>query len=147
MQEPLNFPSGIQELVQWKEERGQLYLWDIPRAKWLVHTPEEWVRQHCAAFLVALGYSKNWMSSEAGLTAVFRKKRTDLVVYQDAKPHLLVECKAPSVKLSMATFEQAQTYNQELGASFIWLTNGRQHIYWDVVKKCQMNALPLPTVP
>lgn len=142
--EALNFPPGIQGQLKLKEDDGQTFIWDVARAKWLVLTPEEWVRQHCAAYLIALGYSKSWISTEAGLTTGFRKKRTDLVVYQREKPHLLVECKAPYVKLNGATFEQAQHYNETLKASFIWITNGRQHVYWDVAERRQVSSLPLP---
>ena len=80
---------------------------------------------------------------EAGIQTGFKQKRTDVVANKAGKPIILVECKAPSVKLSQTTFNQAFNYNQSVKAPFLWLTNGMQHLYWDCTNNVQCMSLPL----
>ncbi len=139
----LLFPSKIVSAVELRETSKGMEIWDPIRKKWLVAVPEEWVRQHCIAYLEALGFHKSNMSTEAGVQTGFKHKRTDIVAGKDGKPIILVECKAPSVTLSQVTFNQAFNYNQSIKAPFIWLTNGMQHLYWDCAKNAPCTSLPL----
>lgn len=139
----LLFPSEIASAVELRETTKGMEIWDPIRKKWLIAVPEEWVRQHCIIYLEALGFHKSNMSTEAGVQTGFKQKRTDIVAGKDGKPIILVECKAPSVKLSQATFNQAFNYNQSVKAPYLWLTNGLQHLYWDCTKNAQCAALPL----
>jgi hypothetical protein len=142
MSPELNFPEGISALVRCVEQKDQLKIWGACRKKWLVFTPEEWVRQHCIHYLNALGYPLSLMQTEGGLKTVQRTKRSDLLIYKNKIPFILVECKAPTVRISQQTFNQAFNYNTEIKASFIYLTNGVQHFYWDVKNNAQLSGLP-----
>ena len=138
----LNFPEAISEHIQTRVQEEHRQIWDFVRKKWLVATPEEWVRQHTLAYLQLLGYPASLMAIESGLTTGHKLKRSDALIYKGGKPYILVECKAPHVKLSQATFNQAFNYNTTLRAPFIYLTNGLQHLFWDCSSNAQMAALP-----
>ena len=104
------------------------------RRKHVVLTPEEWVRQHVVHYLINhLGYPRGLLVLERGLRYNQRLKRTDLLAMNAAgQPLLLVECKAPSVKIDAAVARQAATYNQTIGAPLLLLTNGLTHYCWRV---------------
>lgn len=138
----LHFPEALTDQIQLKAEDGQEYIFDAVRKKWLVCTPEEWVRQHAVQYLVALGYSIHHLQVESGLKTGFNSKRSDIIANIDGKPEVLVECKAPEVPLSQKTFNQAFNYNNTIGAPLIWLTNGLQHLYWDCENNKQLEQLP-----
>tara|TARA_B100000900_G_scaffold329839_1_gene290287 strand:- start:7619 stop:8053 length:435 start_codon:yes stop_codon:yes gene_type:complete len=138
----LNFPQALTALIQLKIEDGQELIFDVVRKKWLVCTPEEWVRQHAVQYLVALGYSIHHIQIESGLKTGFNTKRSDIIANSNGKPEVLVECKAPEVALSQKTFNQAFNYNYTIGAPLIWLTNGLQNLYWDCKESKQLEQLP-----
>ncbi|EIM78362.1 hypothetical protein A3SI_03730 [Nitritalea halalkaliphila LW7] len=124
----LNFPSlGI----RYREEEGQYLILDALRKKWLVCTPEEWVRQHMIQALVQLyAYPKALIGVEKGLQFNGLAKRTDILVRdREGAPFLLIECKAPEVALSQATLKQLCTYNAVLHAPFLGITNGHKHLF------------------
>ncbi|PWJ45041.1 type I restriction enzyme HsdR N-terminal domain-containing protein [Sediminitomix flava] len=121
----LNLPHYDYKL-QRKDDK--VWILDQIRKKYLVLTPEEWVRQHFINFLITEGYPKSLIGVEGGLKVNQMQKRSDILVYdRKGKPFLLVECKAPEVKLSNKTFEQAAAYNSVLKAPFLIITNGLQH--------------------
>lgn len=130
---PLNFPEYPLKL---KREGQSIKIFDPIRKKWLILTPEEWVRQHVVAhFIEASGYPATSISTEAGLTVVRQKKRTDVVVYQNGKPALLAECKAPHIKLTQEVVYQALNYDLALAVRYIYLTNGLQHFLFRLTNK------------
>ena len=58
------------------------------------------------------------------------KKRYDIAVFNpDGSLHLIVECKAPKVKISQSTFDQIARYNLSLNASILMVTNGLNHYF------------------
>lgn len=105
-------------------------IFDRQRKKYLILTPEEWVRQHWINFLINhLKFPKGLLVSEKGLKYNNLQKRTDIVAWDtDSSPYLLVECKAPKVKLTQSTVEQACVYHMELKSPYLVITNGIQHI-------------------
>ena len=111
-----------------KEEEGVKYIWDSLRGKWLVLTPEEWVRQHTIAWLVReRGIPELRISQEYPVNINGQHQRADIVVIDEfAKPHILVECKAPDVVLDHEVVMQAIRYNAVVGARYIVLTNGKK---------------------
>ena len=113
-----------------KRDGDKVYILDMLRKKYLLLTPEEWVRQHFVHYLInEQRYPKALMKIEGGLTFNSLSKRSDIVVYsREGSPWMLVECKAPDQKLRQATIEQAATYNHTLRAPFIVITNGMSHI-------------------
>ena len=138
----LHFPEALTDQIQLRTEDGQEYIFDAVRKKWLVCTPEEWVRQHAVQYLIVLGYSIHHLQIESGLKTGFNSKRSDIIANIGGKPEILVECKAPEVKLSQETFNQAFNYNNTIGAPIIWLTNGLQNLYWDCTSGKQLKQLP-----
>ena len=106
------------------------YIFDSLRKKYVVLTPEEWVRQNYIYYLVhEKKYPKGRISVEFFLKVNQRNKRSDIIVFdKEAKPLIVVECKAADVNLTEKVFEQAAIYNLELGASYIILTNGKKSI-------------------
>ena len=127
MQE-LNFPSYSFRL---KASENKTLIFDIVRKKYVVLTPEEWVRQHVIHFLhEEKKYPLSLMAVEKQLKINSRTKRTDLVVYdREGKPEIVVECKAPSVPISQATFDQIARYNLKLESAFLMVTNGIHHYF------------------
>jgi hypothetical protein len=132
----LNFPQYQFEV---KREDDRLLILDKIRKKWVILTPEEWVRQHTIAFLVA---SKKYPAGLVGIEKAVKinnmNKRFDVVCFdQEAKPLLLVECKAPEVEITQETLDQALRYNSQLQVSYLLLTNGITHViaYIDYVQK------------
>lgn len=108
-----------------------MYIFDIIRKKYVVLTPEEWVRQHVVHYLI---YTRSFRQSYINVEKMFKinniVKRYDVVVYNpDGSIYLLVECKKPNIKLSQTVFDQIARYNLQLNAKYLMVTNGLQHIY------------------
>ncbi|XOV68539.1 MAG: type I restriction enzyme HsdR N-terminal domain-containing protein [Fluviicola sp.] len=124
---PLNLPKAP---LQLKRKEGVVYVDCLIRRKSLVLTPEEWVRQHVLHFLMEKKVPKGLIASEVSLKYNERSKRADIVIYgRDQHPKFIVECKAPEVQLTEATFRQIASYNHSLQVEFLMMTNGIQHIY------------------
>ncbi len=122
--------SGFQPYpIRRRVFQGRDQLFDPVRRKFVAHTPEEWVRQHLICYFhIELGYSLATMAVEYSLSIYGLKRRADILVFRRGEPKLLAECKAPSVRLSEAVFDQADTYNTDLGLNWIVLTNGLEHL-------------------
>ena len=112
-----------------KESEGKNVIFDIIRKKYIVLTPEEWVRQHFVHYLIDhLGYSKGLIGVEKGMKYNSLQKRTDIIVYdRNGAPLLLVECKEPNHDLNQKVMEQAMMYNKTLSAPYIVVSNGIEH--------------------
>lgn len=128
----LNFPTYPFQL---KTNEKKTFIFDIIRKKYVVLTPEEWVRQHCIWFLIhEKNYPKSLINVEKQLIINGLKKRTDIIVFNNAAELVfIIECKAPSVTIDQKTFDQIARYNLALNAHFLLLTNGLNHYI------CQMN--------
>lgn len=111
-----------------KQEKG-LYIYDIIRKKYVLLTPEEWVRQHFIHYLIHYkNYSPALIVIEKEIEVYGLKKRFDIVCYDRlGKPYLIVECKAASVPLSQQVFDQVFGYNLALAAPYVAITNGAVH--------------------
>ena len=104
-------------------------IFDALRKKYVVLTPEEWVRQNFLMYLKEeLKYPSGLISVEKGLTFNRLKKRTDIVIHNRmGKPWMIVECKAPGVTLTEAAFYQAAAYHLRLDVMYLVITNGMSH--------------------
>ena len=104
-------------------------VFDAFRKKYVRLTPEEWVRQHFLHFLCdTKHYPKSLIAVEKSLTIHGRPRRFDAVVYNpDGLPVLLLEFKAPEVKLTQAVFDQVAAYNLALHADYLIISNGLSH--------------------
>lgn len=124
----LNFADVFD--FQLKKDKDKFFIYDQVRKSWLLLTPEEWVRQHWICyFLQNKGYATSALITEKKLELNGLTKRIDLLVTEKTLPKILVECKAPHIKLNEKTFEQTARYNSVVGAEKIILTNGLQHIF------------------
>ena len=124
----LNFP---QYSFRAKNNENKPSIFDVVRKKFVRLTPEEWVRQHVVHHLQKdLGYPLSLINVERKIAINGTIKRYDIVVYQpDGGIHLMVECKAPQIKISQQTFDQIARYNLELRSKYLMVTNGLEHYY------------------
>jgi len=122
----LNLP---QYPIKIKEEQGKKYIFDSIRKKYLVLTPEEWVRQNFVQYLVQdKGYPSTLISIEKGLKLNELQKRADILLYnENGTPLLLVECKAMKVNINQETFAQVARYNSVFRVPYLIVTNGLDH--------------------
>lgn len=97
----------------------------------MVLTPEEWVRQHFVQFLIEeKKYPDSLIAIEKQVIVNNLKKRSDILVFNTkGRPEIIVECKAPKIKITQATFDQIARYNLKLKANFLIVTNGLEHFY------------------
>lgn len=124
----LNLPNYSFKL---KSVENNTLIFDDLRKKYVVLTPEEWVRQHYILFLIEeKNYPKSLIAVEKQLTLNNRIKRTDILVFNtDGTPEIIIECKAPLIKITQATFDQIAQYNLKLKANYLIVTNGLEHFY------------------
>ena len=113
------------------DEAGRLILFDPIRKKNVVITPEEWVRQHFVQYLInQKKYPKSLIKLEGGHKLNGMAKRSDIVVFNTSgQKVLLIECKAPSVRLDQKTFDQVARYNMVHLVPLLAVTNGLEHYY------------------
>ena len=122
----LHFPEYKFTLKGGENANQPLKIFDIVRKKYVRLSPEEWVRQHLMHFLIHdKGFPASLMAIEKSVIVNSLQRRFDILVYSiEHKPLLLVECKAPEVKISQSTFDQAARYNLSLEADYFVLSNG-----------------------
>ncbi len=118
--------------LRWKEEKGQRWVFDPIRKKWLVLTPEEWVRQHFLQYLLLVkNYPKAYIAAEKLMTLGELTKRFDLLVYDRRhQPWLMVECKAMDIPLTEDVLHQVLRYNMAIPVPFLVITNGVEAIVY-----------------
>jgi len=123
-------------------------VFDEIRRKFIILTPEEWVRQHVVHFLLhEKKYPKSLINVEKLLTINGLTKRYDVVVFNpDGSIFILVECKAPQIKISQTVFDQIARYNMTMQSQFLMVTNGHNHYFcsmdYENEKYIFMEALP-----
>ena len=124
----LNLPNYIFKL---KSNEKHTLIFDDIRKKDIVLTPEEWVRQHFVQYLIQeKSYPVSLIAIEKQLTINNLKKRTDILIFSsNGTPDIIVECKAPHIKINQDTFDQIARYNLKLNANFLIVTNGLEHYY------------------
>ncbi|MBZ4677065.1 MAG: restriction endonuclease subunit [Anaerophaga sp.] len=121
---------------RYKEENGKKFIFDEVRKKFVALTPEEWVRQNFLQFMNwHLKYPQNLTGVEKTIKVHGLSQRCDIVLYNRwGEPAMIVECKAPSVKVDESTLSQAARYNTALKVPYLVLTNGLKHycVYIDL---------------
>ena len=122
----LNLPSFQFSI---KETAGRKKIFDHIRKKMVALTPEEWVRQNFLQFLIeSKKYPASLVAVEAKVNINGLSQRADIVIYNtQRRPILIVECKAPKVKISQDVFNQVARYNIKLQTRLICVTNGLNH--------------------
>ena len=104
-------------------------IFDPIRRKWVALTPEEWVRQNFATWLIMeKKYPKSLIRIEETIKAFEKLKRCDIVVYsKEIIPKLIVECKKSDIQITNKTFDQIAIYNSAVKAPYLIVTNGLDH--------------------
>lgn len=122
----LNLPAYETKIT---ENDGKRQIFDILRKCYVALTPEEWVRQHFVHYLIDhKGYSKALMGNEVSILLNNTKRRCDTVVYdRSMRPRVIVEYKAPSVRITKEVFAQISRYNLILKVDYLIVSNGIQH--------------------
>ena len=124
----LRFPTYK---FRFKNSENKVAIFDLIRKKFIILTPEEWVRQHVVHYLLYdKNYPKSWINVEKIIKLKGLTKRYDVVVFNpDGSIFLLVECKAPEININQSTFDQIARYNLALKADFLMVTNGLDHYF------------------
>ena len=140
---PLHLPNAPLKITEKNEKR---FVTCLLRKKRVVLTPEEWVRQHLIHYLVAhKSLAQGRLAVEVSLKVNSLSKRADIVYYDETlQPHLVVECKAPEVKLTSETVFQIATYNSQLNSKFLLISNGLDHFIFENQKG---SLVPLDDLP
>lgn len=118
-----------------KQKAAHVYIFDVFRKKYVVLTPEEWVRQNFLQYLLQhKSYPLSLIALEASLKYNKLQKRADILIYnKQGQPHMMIECKAPTIKISQDTFDQVARYNMIFKVKYLVVTNGMDHFC------CEMN--------
>ncbi|MCG6186450.1 type I restriction enzyme HsdR N-terminal domain-containing protein [Maribellus maritimus] len=127
----LNLPSYTFKV---QTDGGKELIYDFIRKKYVVLTPEEWVRQNFIQYLIhEKNYPASLMAVEKKLMVNHQPQRFDLLIYnRKGQARVIVEFKAPSVKVTQETFDQAVRYNMALKVKYILISNGMQHFACEI---------------
>ncbi len=128
----LNFPAYQ---FRFKSSENKISIFDRIRKKFIILTPEEWVRQHTVNHLIEeKGYPKSLINVEKTIKIHDLNKRYDIIIFNpDGSIFLIVECKSHSIKITQHVFDQIARYNLALNSEYLMITNGLDHYY------CQMD--------
>jgi hypothetical protein len=109
--------------------KGKDQIFDPCRKKWVLLTPEEWVRQNLIQYLIQVcAYPAALIAIEKTIQLGDLNKRFDILVYQGEKPWMIIECKESNTPLSDKTIQQLLQYQQVLEASYLIASNGHETI-------------------
>lgn len=129
-----------------KEENAKEFIYDEFRKRWVLLTPEEWVRQNFLQYLTQIKkYPASLIAIEKEIKLGELKKRFDIVVYDKAtKPWMIVECKEMNVALDKSVLDQVLRYNISLNVPYLVITNGSYCIGYDCSQSQlkEINQLP-----
>jgi predicted type IV restriction endonuclease len=119
----IEFPK---EKVKIQQHKDVHEVFDAIRKKWLLLTPEEWVRQHILQYLLLTKkYPASLIAIEKEIKLAGLKKRCDIVVYnRKSEPWMIIECKEMKVAVSENTLDQILRYHISLSAQYLIITNG-----------------------
>jgi type I site-specific restriction endonuclease len=112
-----------------EERNGRHLIFDENRHRWVVLTPEEWVRQHFIRYLKEeKKFPRSMMAVEKKVMINGLSQRFDLLIYdRKGMPLMIGEFKSPDVPIDQMTFDQASRYNSVLKAPFFLISNGMVH--------------------
>jgi hypothetical protein len=129
-----------------QKKEGKPCIFDPLRKRWLVLTPEEWVRQNFVQFLIKTrSYPATLIAMEKVIMLGELKKRFDILIYDSGhKPWMMVECKEMNVKLDEDVLQQVLRYNISVPVMFIIVTNGTHTHGW---QKTVNGLVEIDTIP
>ena len=125
----LNIPS---QDIDIKIIESKNYIFDLIRKKYLILTPEEWVRQNLVRYFINdLNYPKGLIKTESSLKYNNLKKRSDILIFNNDMTHfLVVECKSYKLKLNKSHISQSAMYNKIYKSKYVMISNGLDHIVY-----------------
>lgn len=128
MKKPLLSLPPVQLKIALNAE-GHPEVYDPLRRRFVALTPEEYVRQHFAAWLTGeLHYPASHIANEVSLTLNGTRRRCDTLIYDNhGEPLMIVEYKAPTVTVDQGVFDQIVRYNMVLRARYLTVSNGLRH--------------------
>lgn len=143
--EKLNLPAYTFRIRT--EDRKRL-IFDSIRKKYVVLSPEEWVRQNFIQYLIQeKKYRESLMAVEKQIMVNGKQRRFDLLIYaKDGQPLLIAEFKAPNVKITQDAFDQVVRYNMALRVKRVVVSNGLQHFACDINYSSNSYSF-LPEIP
>ena len=120
----LNFPPI--RLRARRDANNNTEVFDAGRGRWLVLTPEEWVRRHVVGYLrTECGFAQQQIIEEYPVNINGMAQRADIVVVgDDLKPLIVIECKESNVKIDEEVVRQVTRYNNVLRCRYVAMTNG-----------------------
>tara|TARA_B100001113_G_scaffold152223_1_gene124718 strand:- start:201 stop:647 length:447 start_codon:yes stop_codon:yes gene_type:complete len=123
----LNIPT---QDIDVKIIESKNYIFDLIRKKYLILTPEEWVRQNLVRYFINdLNYPKGLIKTESSLKYNNLKKRSDILIFNNDMTHfLVVECKSYKLKLNKSHISQSAMYNKIYKSKYVMISNGLDHI-------------------
>ena len=123
----LNIPT---QDIDVKIIESKNYIFDSIRKKYLILTPEEWVRQNLVRYFIKdLNYPKGLIKTESSLKYNNLKKRSDILIFNNDMTHfLVVECKSYKLKLNKSHISQSAMYNKIYKSKYVMISNGLDHI-------------------
>lgn len=112
-----------------REVDGKVKIWDCLRKRFIMLTPEEWVRQNFVSFLVNYkSYNPTLMANEVRITLNGMSRRCDTVLYsQSLVPKMIIEYKRPTVAIGASVFKQICRYNLVMKVDYLIVSNGLEH--------------------
>lgn len=125
----INYPEPD---FRFKEEAGKKFIYDIVRKQWFQITEEEWVRQNFIRVLIhQKKYPVSLFAVEKEMKLGELSKRFDILVYdRNHKPWMMIECKAPEIKLTEKVIEQILNYHISIPCEYLIITNGKDTFGW-----------------
>ena len=129
-----------------KTEAEKELIFDEFRKRWVVLTPEEWVRQNFLQYLTQIKkYPASLIAVEKEIKLGELKKRFDIVVYDShTKPWMIIECKEMNVALDRSVLDQVLRYNINLQVPYLVITNGSycMAMTFEKDKMVEMDEMP-----
>ncbi len=141
----LNLPPCKVKVIE-KDKKKLIF--DPLRRRYVRLTPEEWVRQHFVAFLLAeKQYPKELIGNEIKIDLNGTVKRCDTIVYDNyLSPLVIIEYKAPHIVVNQQVFDQIVRYNMVLKVKYLIVSNGISHycckINYDTFSYEFMDGIP-----
>ena len=139
----IEYPS-YQPKIKTKQDKE--FIFDEFRKRWVVLTPEEWVRQNFLQYLTQIKkHPASLIAIEKEIKLGDLKKRFDIVVYdRNSKPWMIIECKEMNVALDKKVLDQVLRYNLAMQVPYLVITNGNycMAITFENDNMVEIEALP-----
>jgi len=130
---------------KFKDEANSKLIFDEVRRRWVLFTPEEWVRQNFLQYLITTkAYPQSLIAVERGIKLNGLQKRCDIIIYKDDTPFMIIECKEMQVGLTPDVLMQVLRYNMQLQVPYIIITNGSNTTGWKIENSQAIQISEIP---